>query len=89
MNFKHALTQNIPIFTLKNNMPQFQTIEQAFEWFLENVFPTLPTEEKIKLRTAKYSFYKEGLNVSKKRMARIMNEYGEFVNLYEYRDKEK
>ena len=68
-------------------MPQFQTIEQAFEWFLENVFPTLPTEEKRKLRTAKYSFYKEGLSVSTKRMSRIMNEYGEFATLYEYKDK--
>jgi hypothetical protein len=69
-------------------MPQFQTIEQAFEWFLENVYPNLPTEEKRKLRTAKYSFYKEGLGVSKARMTRVMNEYGEFFTLYEYKEKE-
>ncbi len=68
-------------------MAQFTSIEEAFGWFLENVFPNLPTEEKIKLRTVKYNFYKEGLNVSTKRMARIMNEYGDFVTWYEYKDK--
>ena len=64
-------------------MPQFQTIEQAFEWFLENVFPILPTEDKIKLKNAKHDFYKEGLRVSHKRMIRIMNEYAGFQTLYE------
>ena len=59
-------------------MPQFQTIEQAFEWFLENTFPELPTEDKRKLKDAKYSFYKEGLKVSTIRMKRILNEYGDF-----------
>ncbi len=68
-------------------MPQFQTIEQAFEWFLENVYPNLPSEDKHKLRTAKYNFYKEGLGVSKKRMARVMSEYGEFATLYEFKEK--
>lgn len=70
-------------------MPQFETIEQAFEWFLENVFPKLPTEEKRKLRTVKYDFYKEGLNVSTKRMTRVMNEYGNFVTWYEYQEKKE
>ena len=59
-------------------MPQFQTIEQAFEWFLENVFPELPTEDKRKLKDAKYSFYKDGLKVSTIRMKRILSEYGNF-----------
>jgi len=66
-------------------MTQFQTVEQAFEWFLENVYPDLPSEDKRKLRTAKYNFYKEGLGVSKARMMRVLSEYGELVTLYEYR----
>ena len=65
-------------------MPQFQTVEQAFEWFLENVFPTLSTEEKLKLKDAKYGFYKEGIRISHKRMVRIMNDYGKFGTLYTY-----
>mgnify|MGYP001029930422 CR=1 FL=1 len=66
-------------------MPQFQTVDEAFGWFLVNVFPTLSTEEKRKLRTAKYNFYKEGLGVSKARMKRVLNEYGELMTLYEYK----
>ena len=65
-------------------MPQFKTIHEAFGWFLENVFPELPTEDKIKLRNAKYNFYKEGMRVSHKRMTRILNEYGKFQVLYEF-----
>ncbi len=66
-------------------MSQFQTVEQAFEWFLENVYPHLSTEEKQKYRNAKYEYYKEGLRVSHKRMIRIMDEYGEFGTLYTYK----
>ena len=68
-------------------MPEFQTIEQAFEWFLENVFPELPTEDKIKLKDAKYAFYKEGMKVSINRMKRIMNEYGEFETFHTFKLK--
>lgn len=63
-------------------MPQFQTIEQAFEWFLENVFPELPTPDKRKLKNVKYDYYKEGLKVSHKRMVRVMNEYAKFNTVY-------
>ncbi len=63
-------------------MPEFQTIEQAFEWFLENVFPILPTPEKRKLKNVKYDFYKEGLKVSHKRMVRVMNDYAKFDTVY-------
>ena len=65
-------------------MPQFQSIEQAFEWFLENTYPHLSTEKKQELRNARYSFYKEGKKVSHKRMTRILNEYGKFQVLYEF-----
>jgi len=64
-------------------MPQFQTIEQAFEWFLENVYPNLSPEDKHYLRNARYSFYKEGMKVSAKRMDRILNEYSKFRVIYE------
>lgn len=59
-------------------MQEFNTIEEAFRWFLENKFPELPTEDKIALRDAKYCFYKEGKKVSEKRMKRIMTQYTSF-----------
>ena len=56
---------------------------------LENIYPDLPSEDKHQLRTAKYNFYKEGLGVSKARMMRVLNEYGELVTLYEYKIEKK
>lgn len=64
-------------------MPQFQTLEQAFEWFLENVYPNLPTEQKMPIRGAKYAFYKEGKKVSEKRMRRILDENSNYKNIHE------
>ena len=66
-----------------NNMPQFQTIEQAFEWFLENIYPDLPTENKMAIRDAKYIFYKEGRNISNKKMQRILEEYTDYENVHQ------
>ncbi len=68
-------------------MKEFEAIEEAFRWFLENKFPELPTEDKIKLRDAKYCFYKEGKKVSEKRMKRIMSEYGNFKTIFRFEDE--
>jgi len=69
-------------------MPQFQTIAQAFEWFLENIYPDLPTEKKMAIRGAKYAFYKEGKKVSEKRMKRILEENSDYQNIHQV-DSEK
>ncbi len=54
-------------------MPQFDSLSEAFEWFWENVYPHLPSEQKTNaLRTAKYTYYKRDENVSEKRMRRIL-----------------
>ena len=68
-------------------MHHFSTIEQAFEYFLEHIYPNLPSEAKRKLRTTKYEYYKEGINVSHKRMIRVMNEHADFQILYAIQDK--
>jgi hypothetical protein len=68
-------------------MPQFKTIEQAFEWFLENTYPDLPTEKKQKIKQVKYEYYKEGVSVSHKRMMRVMNEYADFEIFYDIKSK--
>ncbi len=63
-------------------MPEFQTITQAFEWFLENIYPDLPTERKAPIRDAKYAFYSETRNISTKKMKRILDEYTDYENVH-------
>ena len=70
-------------------MHQFHTIEEAFEYFLEHIYPDLSSDAKHKLRTTKYEFYKEGLNISHKRMIRVMNEHAEFQIFYGIQAKEE
>jgi hypothetical protein len=59
--------------TLKH-MPQFDSLPEAFEWFLENIYPNLPPEQKITLRSVKHAFYSEDRRVSEKRMRRALEE---------------
>lgn len=63
-------------------MPEFQTITQAFEWFLENIYPDLPTERKTPLREAKHTFYNKDRNMSTKRMKRILDEHSDYEQLH-------
>ncbi|WP_299457952.1 hypothetical protein [uncultured Microscilla sp.] len=70
-------------------MQEFDTIEEAFRWFLENVFPELPTTSKVKLRDVKFSYYSEDRKVSEKRMKRVLSEYGEFKTVYQFTKKEE
>ncbi len=67
------------------NIPQFDTIEEAFGWFLENVYPELSSDEKKKLKDAKYNFLAKGRSMSQKKMLSILNEYGELKNHFTYR----
>ena len=77
----------------KNNqtkMPQFNTLSEAFEWFWENVYPHLPSEQKTgALRAAKHAYYKKDEKVSEKRMQRILAEHVHFQVKYEVAIKEK
>ncbi|EAY28171.1 hypothetical protein [Microscilla marina] len=70
-------------------MQEFDTIEEAFRWFLENDFPNLSSEDKVKLKDVKYSFYKEGRSLSKKKMVNVMEKYGEFKTVYKYGSNKK
>jgi len=65
-------------------MPQFDTIEEAFEWFLENVFPKLSSDEKRELKDAKYNFLTKGRSMSQKQILKILNEYGELKTHFTY-----
>ena len=71
----------------KTPMHHFSTIEQAFEYFLENIYPNLSPAEKNKVKNTKYEYYKEGVKVSHKRMMRVMNEYADFEISYNIQPK--
>ncbi len=65
-------------------MKEFKSTEEAFVWFLENVFPQLPTEDKIKLKDVKYCYYSKDRKVSEKRMQRVLGEFGDFEVVYRF-----
>ena len=74
---KRVPSENIP--KSFKSMPEFNTLTEAFEWFLENIYPDLPPEKKTsRLRNAKYAYYKEGEKVSEKRMRSILNDYSNY-----------
>ena len=58
-------------------MKSFTSMEEAFKWWLTNIYPTLPAEvEKGKLTNAWRDFtHKRG--ISHARMQEILSEYGE------------
>lgn len=56
-------------------MPQFDSLPEAFEWFWENIYPNLPSEQKAPLRYIKYSFYSKDRRVSEKLMRRVLDEH--------------
>ena len=70
-------------------MPEFDTLPEALDWFFENVYPHLPTEEKIKLKDVKYTFYKREVNVSANRIRRVLNTYGTYQNVHRFEWKKK
>jgi hypothetical protein len=57
-------------------MQTFSSMEEAFKWFLVNIYPSLPAEKKKgKLKTAWIDFsYQKG--ISQKRMKAILSEFG-------------
>ena len=71
-------------------MPQFNTLPEAFEWFWENVYPHLPSEQKTgALRRTKHAYYTGAEKVSEKRMQRILAEHVHFKVKYEVIIKDK
>lgn len=59
-------------------MKRFNTIPEAFEWWIKNIYPSLPPDRKKgKAVSAWKDFtYKQG--ISEKRMREILIEYGHF-----------
>ncbi|MCE6989915.1 hypothetical protein [Dyadobacter sp. CY323] len=62
-------------------MKTFTTIEEAFGWFLDNVYKNLPAEEKKGELTNAWRNYTHKLGISPKKMAAILERYGFEVKL--------
>lgn len=55
------------------DMPKFYDIKEAFQYFIDNVYPSLTSEEKEHLRKKKYDFYNR--NLSENTMLSILGNY--------------
>lgn len=56
-------------------MQTFTSIEEAFKWFLEDIYKNLPPEEKKGRLTTAWRDYTHKLGISQKRMLEILNDY--------------
>ena len=55
-------------------MKKFDTLEDAFQHFLDNVYPKLPPERKIKYKDARYDFLKRH-SISHNKIESILEDY--------------
>lgn len=58
-------------------MQQFKTIPEAFEWWLKNIYPTLPPEVKKGRLTYAWRDFTHGGSITEKRMKAILEEFGD------------
>jgi hypothetical protein len=58
-------------------MQTFSSVEETFEWWLKNIYPTLPAETKEgKYRNAWRDFtFRKG--ISQKRMKEVLSDFGD------------
>lgn len=57
-------------------MKQFESINEAFGWWLKNVYPQISPEEKKGKLTYAWRDYTHKLGISEKRMREILAQYG-------------
>lgn len=67
-------------------MPEFTDFKEAFQWWLDNEYPNLPTDEKTKLRLTKADF-KRGKTISDDLIQKILKKYGNIELLIKYHSK--
>ncbi|EAY31303.1 hypothetical protein [Microscilla marina] len=66
----------------------FKNVAEAFEWFMNNVYPGLSTAHKLKLKDVKYDYYHPNrTGVSEKRMRRVLSEHGKVEDIVRYHIK--
>ncbi|WP_138481937.1 hypothetical protein [Dyadobacter bucti] len=59
-------------------MKTFETIREAFDWWIKNVYPDLPAETKKGRPVTAWRDYTHNLGISETRMKEILLEYGNF-----------
>jgi hypothetical protein len=58
-------------------MKQFATIQEAFEWWIINIYKHLPADRKKGKLTYAWRDYSHGGSITEKRMKNILEEFGE------------
>ncbi|WAC10488.1 hypothetical protein [Dyadobacter pollutisoli] len=59
-------------------MKSFETIREAFDWWIKNIYPTLPPELKKGKPVTAWRDYTHKLGISETRMRDILIEFGSF-----------
>lgn len=59
-------------------MTTFGSIEEAFDWWVKNLYPTLTPDQKRGKAVQAMQDYIYGKGISEKRMRQILLEYGHF-----------
>jgi hypothetical protein len=59
-------------------MKSFETIREAFDWWIKNIYPTLPPELKKGKPVTAWRDYTHNLGISETRMRDILIEFGSF-----------
>lgn len=53
---------------------EFNSVQEAFAYFMENILQNLSADSRRKLKDVKYDYGKEGRKVSETRMKRVLKE---------------
>jgi len=68
-------------------MQYFDSLEEAFQWFLDNTYPKLKTEQKNEMKDARHDFTTGRSKVSHKRMLKFMTKYGKVNTHYSFEEE--
>ena len=60
---------------MRFSLPKFTDKNEAFKWFLDNIYPGLPTEDKKSIWVARDNFVHKG-SISEKKVIEILGKYG-------------
>ncbi len=58
-------------------MQTFTSVEEAFKWWLANIYPSLPSDVKKGRLTNAWRDFTHKRGISEKRILEILNEYGD------------
>jgi len=68
-------------------MQYFDSLEEAFQWFLDNTYPKLTPEQKNEIKDVRYDFTSGRSKVSHKRILKFMAKYGQVNTHYSFEEE--